>query len=148
MEGNRVYIAGKVGKEGTVRELIAALEKRGYFVPFDWTTISLEKPFKDDPCTPASAERMIRGAMEADIVIVLCQKEGGIGYHIETGAAIASCLAPPFALGGRRKRVYAVGEGNDRSAFYFHPEVARIDTVESLLALLWPQSGVAASARA
>jgi hypothetical protein len=138
VEGNRVYIAGKVGKEGAVRELIAVLEKRGYFTPFDWTTVSLEKPFKDDPSTPASAERMMRGAIEADIVVVLCQKEGGIGYHIETGAAIASCFASPFALGGRRKRVYAVGEGNDRSAFYFHPAVTRVDTVESLLALFQP----------
>lgn len=136
MEDNSVYIAGKVGNEREVRCLIAKLEKKGYSVPFDWTAISLEKPFANDPSSPVAAERMIRGAKEAGTVIVLCQKKDGVGYHIETGAAIVSSLMPPFDRAGHTKRIYAVGEGNDRSVFYFHHAVTRIDTVESLLDLL------------
>lgn len=133
MEGNRVYVAGKVGRgEGVVKILVARLERLGYSITYDWTLDPVRKPFEGNPDAVAAAERMARGIMEADIVIVLCQKEGGVGYHIETGGALVASLVLSFVQGERRRRIYLVGEGNDRSVFYFHPAVTRIASIEEL----------------
>lgn len=136
MAGNRIYIAGKVGKgEEAVKGLIRALAALGYEVTYDWTLDPIQKPFEGNPEAALAAERMARGVMEADIVIVLCQKEGGVGYHIETGGALIASLVLTFIQGQQKKRIYVVGEGNDRSVFYFHPAVTRIESIGDIIAL-------------
>ncbi len=135
MEGRRIYVAGKTGKEGAVKNLIARLSELGYIVTYDWTLYAIQKPFKDNPEAALAAERMARGVMEADIVIVLCQKEGGVGYHIETGGALIASLVMSFMQGEQNRRIYLVGDGNERSIFYFHPLVIRVNSVEDLLAM-------------
>ncbi len=136
MAGNRVYVAGKVGKgEEAVKSLIGHLEALGYTVTYDWTLYPIQKPFEGNHDAALAAERMARGVMEADIVIVLCQKEGGVGYHIETGGALIASLVISYIQGERRRRIYLVGEGNDRSVFYFHPAVTRVGSIEDIIAL-------------
>jgi hypothetical protein len=132
-EGNKVYVAGKVGNsEEAVKRVIKQFETLGYQITYDWTLHMIQKPFEGNPAAVEAAERMARGVMEADTVVVLCQSEGGVGYHIETGGALIASLVLGFIQGERRRRILAVGEGNHRSVFYYHPAVTRVDTVISL----------------
>ncbi len=135
MKNNRVYIASKVGPmESSVKDLRDELERRGYEIVYDWTTLPILKPFEEhiDQATEA-AEAMARAVMECDILIVLFA-DAGIGFHIETGGALVASIIQTF-IGGeqKQKRIYVVGEGSGRSVFYFHKSVQRLPDVIALL---------------
>lgn len=135
MKNNRVYIASKVGPmEEEVKELKITLEYMGFQIVYDWTRMPVAKPFEDhlEESTQA-AEAMAKAVMECDILIVLFA-QAGIGFHIETGGALVASIIQSF-IGGKQKqkKIYVVGEGNDRSIFYFHKSVQRIPDVSTLL---------------
>lgn len=133
-QNNRVYIASKVGPmETSVKELRTALENLGYVINYDWTENPISKPFQDniDQATKA-AEAMATAVMECDILIVL-YAEGGIGFHIETGGALVSSIILSSITGQKKKRIFVVGPGNDRSVFYFHKSVERVPDIATLI---------------
>jgi hypothetical protein len=132
---NRVYIASKVGPmEQEVRELKEKLVKLGFQIIYDWTELPVMKPFEEhiEEATLA-AENMARAVMECDILVVLFAK-GGIGFHIETGGALVASIIQSF-IGGeqKKKKIYIVGDGNDKSIFYFHKSVRRLPDTGALL---------------
>ncbi len=133
-KNNRVYIASKVGPmESSVRELKLKLEQMGFVVIYDWTEHPIEKPFEQHiQEATVAANEMAKAVMKCDILIVL-YAEGGIGFHIETGGALVSSIILSFITGQKKKHIYIVGEGNDRSVFYFHESVRRVPDTESLL---------------
>ena len=137
MSGKRIYIASKVGPmEQEVKELKNTLEERGYSFLYDWTEKPISKPFQDHAEQSAqAAHEMAQAVMNCDILVVLFA-EGGIGFHIETGGALVSSIILSMITGQPKKQIYVVGTGNDRSVFYFHPSVQRLDTVEELLTKL------------
>ncbi len=139
MSGKRIYIASKVGPmEEEVKRLKNTLESRDYNILYDWTENPVSKPFQDHPEQSArAAHDMAQAVMNCDILIVLFA-EGGIGFHIETGGALVSSIILSMITGQSKKEIYVVGNGNDRSVFYFHDSVKRLDTVEELLEELCP----------
>lgn len=140
MPGNRIYIASKADSmEEKVRELTEELEQRGYVVVYDWTSVEVPKPYVDYPKeSDRVGNDMLLAVLHSDIVIVLCTEVGGVGYHIETGAALIAGIVASFVIGLNRKRIFAVGPGNDRSLFHMNNRVTRLPDIESLLAELPP----------
>lgn len=140
MPRNRVYIASKADSmEEKVRELADELERRGYVVVYDWTRAMIPKPYTAYPReSNKAAKDMLMSVMHCDIVIVLCTEKGGVGYHIETGAALIAGIAVELISGALSKRIYAVGQGNDRSLFHVNEYVTRLPDIQSLLAELPP----------
>lgn len=137
IEANRVYIASKIGPMNKkVQALRKILEQHGYVINYDWTEKVVPKPFEEhlSEATDA-AEAMAKAVMQCDILIVLCAP-GGVGYHIETGGALVASIILSFITGQKKKQLYVVGEGNDKSVFYFHQSVIRVHTVLSLLPYL------------
>jgi hypothetical protein len=137
MQQLTVYIASKIGPmDGSVRELKSAIEDLGFRVIYDWTERPVSKPFAEhlDDATTA-AEAMARAVMHCDILIVL-YAEGGVGFHIETGGALVASIILSFITGQKKKHIYVVGKGNDRSVFYFHESVTRVADTAQLIALL------------
>lgn len=134
MEKKRVYIASKLGSmEPAVRILKETLERIGFQIIYDWTERPVVKPFEKNLAEAAeAAQQMTQAVMQCDILIVLCA-EGGIGYHIETGGALVASVILSMVTGQPHKQIYVVGEGNDRSIFYFHPLVKRLPDVIGLL---------------
>ena len=132
--GKRVYIASKVNKmEKEVNSLKEKLLEMGHSIIYDWTQYPVEKPFADNvPTATVAADNMAKAVMNCDVLIVLCA-EGGIGYHIETGGAMVASIILSYVTGKPQKEIYVVGEGNDRSVFYFHESVKRVDSVDELL---------------
>ncbi len=59
--------------------------------------------------------------------ILLSEKDGGTGMHIEFGVALI--LNKLF----NKPKIYVVGEANSRSTFYFQDGVKRVDTLEDVL---------------
>lgn len=131
---NRVYIASKLGTmEPVVTALKSSLEEQGYVINYDWTEHPVAKPFAEHARhAHEAAENMARAVMECDVLVVLCAPNG-VGYHIETGGALVTGIILQFIQGQGAKRIYVVGEGNDRSVFYYHASVTRLPDIESLL---------------
>ena len=99
---------------------------------YDWTEHPVAKPFEEhiEEAT-AAADAMAHAVMECDILIVL-YAEGGVGFHIETGGALVSSIILSFITGQKKKHIYIVGEGNDKSVFYFHKSIKRLSNVDML----------------
>src|SRR3989344_1379489 len=134
LKGNRVYIASKVNlKESEVRTLRSKLEGLGYAIIYDWTKTVVPKPFTAYSLEAhKAAEKMAKAVMRCDILIVLLAPNG-LGMHIETGGALVASIILQFVAGQRRKRIFIVGEGNDRSVFYFHDSVERVPNIDAVL---------------
>ncbi len=133
----RFYIASKVGlMDEAVNALRDELVRRGYVEIYDWRQNVIEKPFEDhSDQVEKAAEAMAYAVMHCDILIVMTAL-GGIGYHIETGGAFIASIILHFITGQKpqvQKRIFVVGEYNNRSVFYFHPLVTRLPDVPALL---------------
>ena len=131
---NRVYIASKLGlKEVEVARVKEELERRGYVITYDWTQNPVPKPFRDHPEEAhKAAEAMAEAVRVCDILIVLCAPDG-LGMHIETGGALVTSIILTLITKEEHKRIFVVGDANERSVFYFHKSVARLSNVEELL---------------
>lgn len=131
---NRFYIASKVGKMDEVVNVVRdELIRRGYVELYDWRLDTIEKPFVDHQDQVAKvAKAMAYAIMNCDILIVLTAP-GGIGYHIETGGALISSIITHFITGQEQKRIFIVGDDNERSVFYFLPWVTRLPDIPTLL---------------
>jgi hypothetical protein len=137
----KVYIASKLNSmEETVQRLKAELELRGYEIPYDWTLHPISKPYSSHANEAhTAADNMIRAIMSCDILVVLCAPNG-LGLHIETGGALVAGGIQAYISERQQKRIYVVGEHNDRSVFYFHTSVTRIPDIPALLTVLPPLS--------
>ncbi len=135
LQGNKVYVAGKVGKsEAAIKHLIKRLQDRGYEITYDWTLAVIPRPFEEHQEEAAAAsEAMLMGILHADIIVVCVPIEGGAGLFVESGGGMVGGAVQAYIQGQRNKRIYAVGEGNGRSIFFFHPSVKRVKTVEDLM---------------
>ena len=134
---NRVYIASKLGPmEEQVRTLRDELTRRGYVIIYDWTEHPVQKPFAEHvEEAHAAAEAMAEAVRCCDILIVLCAPNG-LGMHIETGGALVTSIILSFITKQEQKQIYVIGDGNERSVFYFHRSVTRLPSEAALLELL------------
>lgn len=130
----RFYIGSKLGTmEAAVRSLASELVARGYENACDWTAMNVARPYDAHPDeADVASERMFRAVLEADIVIILCAPDG-LGYHIETGVALGAGAMAHVIGTEHCKHIFVVGEGNERSMFYYHRSVTRVPDTEALL---------------
>ena len=120
----KFYIAARFDKRDEVKKLQNVLAEMGHEIVGDWTDHKPIKPYSENHDIARDyASDDINGVKNADSFIILSD-EAGTGMYVELGAAIAA-----NALKGKPK-IYAVGEHNSRSMFYFHPAVKRLSSVE------------------
>ena len=131
---NRIYIASKLNlMEREVNSLKTVLEERGYEFIYDWTANPVPKPFEQhQKQAHAAAEAMAEAVRCCDILILLCAPNG-LGMYIEAGGAMVTGIILKFILKQDHKRIFVVGEENDRSVFYYHDSVTRLPSVPALL---------------
>src|SRR3989344_106024 len=126
----KFYIAARFDKRDEVKELHKVIIETGHEIVGDWTGHQPIKPYdKNQDMAKEYSVDDINSAKDADVFIILSD-EAGTGMYVELGAAIASNL-----LIGKPK-IYAVGEHNSRSMFYFHPSVERFSSVEDVLSVI------------
>lgn len=136
-KGDLFYIASSLGRAEEVAALCAVLEKRGLRPTYKWWLHgSVHKLGAERIAEVAAAE--ISGVINADTVIVLLP--GGRGTHVELGVAIGTYVAAHEspASGPYPTEIIVVGDTfmgkSTECAFYYHPLVRRIASVELLLA--------------
>jgi hypothetical protein len=123
----KVYVAAKFEERDEVLKLYEILKSKGHTVTCDWTKHKSISPYKDNP--ELAREYSIgdtNGSMDADFFIMLTPNDGK-GMFVELGAAIASNIK------SGKPKIYAVGENNTETIFYFHPSVTRVDTLDEVL---------------
>lgn len=124
----KFYIAGKFEEKEQVLTVFERVRLAGHEVAYDWTTHIKSKPYRDHvERIQGYAENELTAILDSDVFVYLTS-ERGTTLHMEFGAAIAK--AKQFG----NIAIYAVGEHNERSPWYFHPLVKRVDTVDAVFA--------------
>lgn len=122
----KFYIAGKFEEVDQIHALFQRVRAAGHEVSYDWTTHIKSKPYSEHVERIRSyAENEIEAILNSDVFVYLTH-ERGTTLHMEYGAALAKKWQ------GGDIEIYAVGEHNDRSPWYFNHLVKRVDTVDEV----------------
>ena len=124
----KFYIAGKFEEVDIIHQLFERVRSQGHDISYDWTTHVKSKPYTEHIERIRNyAENELEAILDSDVFIYLTH-ERGTTLHMEFGAALAK-----KKLGGSIS-IYAVGENNARSPWYFNPLCTRVDTVDEAFA--------------
>lgn len=124
----KFYIAGKFEEVEIIHQLFDRVRAAGHEISYDWTTHIKSKPYTEHvERIQQYAENEFNAILDSDVFIYLTH-ERGTTLHMEYGAALAKKKQ------GGTIALYAVGEHNDRSPWYFNPLVNRVDSVEAAFA--------------
>ena len=124
----KFYIAGKFEEVDQIHKLFQRVQALGHEISYDWTTHVKSKPYTEHVDRIRTyAENELDAILDSDVFIYLTH-ERGTTLHMEYGAALTK-----KKLGGDIK-IYAVGEHNARSPWYFSPLATRMDTVDQVFA--------------
>ena len=124
----KFYIAGKFEEVDVIHELYNRVRSAGHEISYDWTTHIKSKPYTEYvERIQLYAENELNAILDSDVFIYLTH-ERGTTLHMEYGAALAKKRS------GENIRIYAVGEHNARSPWYFNPLAKRVDSVEEVFA--------------
>ena len=124
----KFYIAGKFEEIDVVHELYDRVRDLGHEISYDWTVHKKVKPYEEhDELARSYAENELQAILDSDVFVYLTH-ERGTTLHMEYGAALAKKQS------GGTIEIYAVGEHNNRSPWYFNPLVKRIDSVDEAFA--------------
>jgi hypothetical protein len=124
----KFYIAGKFEEVDQIHKLFQRVQALGHEISYDWTTHVKSKPYNEHVDRIRTyAENELEAILDSDVFIYLTH-ERGTTLHMEYGAALTK-----KKLGGDIK-IYAVGEHNARSPWYFNPLATRVDTVDQVFA--------------
>ncbi len=124
----KIYVAGKLENKEHIKEIYAQLIKKGHEISYNWTTHKEIRPYeKSQELANQYSSNELTGLQNCDVFILLSEKEGGTGIHIEFGVALI--LNKLF----NKPKIYVVGHANSRSTFYFQETVKRMDTLEDVL---------------
>ncbi len=119
-----IYVSSRFNRKQDVRALYKELEAKGHTITRDWTAKPVMKPYDADPAMSAeNAATAVIAVQEADAHIILAD-EDATGLYVELGAAIASQLQTG------KPKIFAVGDHNARTMFYFHPAVKRVKSIQ------------------
>jgi hypothetical protein len=118
----KLYIAGKLGEEGSVQELMDYFRGLGHEITFDWTKTPHLKPFEENiEASIKCAMEEVRGVQAAELMILL-YSDRGTGMFIELGVALGNSI-PVLAVMGNNKA---------KTSFLYHPGVRMLPDINAL----------------
>ena len=126
----KIYVAGKFEEVYLIHSIYRQLEALGHEISYDWTTHEKVKPYEENAERARGyAENEINAILDSDAFIYLTH-ERGTTLHMEFGVALAK------AQRGENIQIFAIGEHNNRSPWYFNRLVTRVNTIEEVLVML------------
>lgn len=126
----KVYVAGKFEDKPLIRELQEKLNAAGHTLAYDWTTHKPIKPYAENQDLASQySVNELNGIINSDVFIYLSH-EKGTTLLMEFGAALA------LQKSRGKPIVYAVGDYNDRSPWFFNPLIKRRNTIEEVISEL------------
>ncbi|HLD56702.1 MAG TPA: hypothetical protein VJA47_00240 [archaeon] len=124
----KIYVAAKLENKESVKGAHRKLADKGHEITHDWTEHKDIRPYdKNRDMAVEYSTHEIKAVKDSDVFILLSEKDGGTGMHIEFGMALI--LNKLFG----KPKVYVVGQANSRSTFYFQDCVKRAETLEEVL---------------
>lgn len=126
----KIYIAAKFEKKDLALSLYEKVKEKGYEISYDWTTHKNIMPYIENKDTAAFySNNELNGINSCDVFVYISEDKGHT-LHMEIGAAIMRKL-----LTGKPE-IYAIGEHNEKSPWFFNPLIKRFNTIEEVLKLL------------
>lgn len=123
----KIYVAGKFENKELILKKYKKLEEMGHSISYDWTTHKNIKPYHENKEMASKyAQNELNGLLNSDILIYFAS-ETGHTLFMEFGAALALLKTTG------KPKIYAVGEFNDRSPWFFNPIVERYGSIEQVL---------------
>ena len=122
----KIYVAGKFENKEAILEVHKRLEKMGHSISYNWTTHQNIKPYttnQEMACTYAQNE--IDGIFNSDCFIYFSAEKGHT-LLMEFGAALM------LAKVTSKPKIYAIGEFNNESPWFFNPLVTRKNNIEEV----------------
>ncbi len=133
LAGVRIYVAGPIADVERVRAVQSAVVAAGHELTLDWSNGA--DAFIDDYASlPIVSARIasddLDAVLAADAVLIVASEYDGRGMFVELGAALARSHR------GELEHLIVIGEIRHDSAFYYHPAVRRLSSVDEWLASL------------
>ncbi|MBW2971028.1 nucleoside 2-deoxyribosyltransferase [Candidatus Woesearchaeota archaeon] len=126
----KIYVAAKFEKKELVHDVFRKLRALGHEITYDWTTHKNIKPYNANQETASIySQNEVKGIRKCDVLIYIAD-ERGTTLPMEFGFALA------LAITTGKPHIFAVGEYNTRSPWFFNPVVRRTDSVNKVLNLL------------
>ena len=123
----KIYVAGKFDKKDLILDVYKRIEEIGHEVSYDWTTHKPIKPYSENSKIAAQySNNELEGISKCDVFIYLTD-EKGTTLPMEFGAALVLAKTRDKPL------VYAVGEFNDKSPWFFSPLVKRKNSIDEVI---------------
>ena len=123
----KIYVAAKFEKKDLVLETFKKLKDLGHSISYDWTYHQNYKPYDQNQELAAKySQNELSGIADCDIFIHIPEDQGHT-LHMEFGAALALAKLKGKPI------IYAIGEFNSKSPWFFNPLVRRRNTIEEVL---------------
>lgn len=123
----KIYIAGRTSQREEVKKYNALFAKMGLIV-LDWTSNKNTKPYLEHPdLVKRYSISDLNHVKACDIFVLLLNEIPGTGQTTEFGAALLSNSIH------KKRKIYIVGEFNDKNMFYFHPTVTYKKTIAEVI---------------
>lgn len=120
----KFYVAGKFEKKELILEIYRKLKKLGHEVSYDWTTHKKIKPYdKNKKLASTYSENELKGISNSEVFVYLTD-EKGTTLPMEFGAALMSNKL------SKKPLVYAIGEFNNKSPWFFNNSVKRKSSID------------------
>jgi len=124
----KFYIAGKFEEVEQIHTAFERVRAAGHEISYDWTTHVKSKPYTEHvERIRQYGENELQAILDSDVFIYLTH-ERGTTLHMEYGAALAKKWQ------GGSIEIYAIGEHNARSPWYFNRHTKRVDSIEEVFA--------------
>ncbi len=125
----KYYVASGIRNKEAVQRVFAALKDKGHHVTADWTlTDDIPEEERDEKrdYMRSVVKRDFEAILEADVFVILSDPPEGRSMYVELG------IATTMYQIAHRPLVFVVGPRNDEAAFYFHPCVERVTTIDEV----------------
>lgn len=123
----KIYVAGKFQKKKEIIEIYNRMKLLGHEISYDWTTHKNIKPYSQNSKIAAKySEKELKGIEDCDLFIYLSD-EGGTTLPMEFGSALI------LAKIKNKPKVYALGDFNDKSPWFFNKRVKRVNSIDDLI---------------
>ena len=122
-----IFVSGKFEDRKEIKNLLVRLENLGHKITYDWTDHIPIKPYIDNQeLANKYCVNELEGILKCDVLIYLSDKKGTT-LKMEYGAALIRSLIEKYPI------IYAVGEYNDASPWFFHENTRRRDSIEEVI---------------
>jgi hypothetical protein len=122
----KFYIASRVKNKKLVGRIHKIILKKGHKFSSSWIEEKDIIPYeKNTKAASKRSQQCIKDSSSCDVFILISDISGA-GMYTELGAALL------HSTSSKKPKIYVIGEYINRSMFFFHPSIKRLETIEEV----------------